>query len=66
MTIASQRFIQQSSLNDERLLEIEGMTHGVHMVYYVAIGVAVAAFIISLTLKKKDQSGTHEQEITMD
>lgn len=61
MTIASQRFIQQSTITDNRLLEIESMTQGVQMVYYVAIGVAVAALIISLTLKKKDQVGAYEQ-----
>ena len=59
MAIVSQRFMQESNLTDATLLEIEGMTQGVHMVYYVAIGFTVVAFIIALTLKKKDQAGAH-------
>lgn len=57
MTIAAQRFIQQSNLTGENTIEIEALTQGVQMVYYTALGAAVVAFIIALTLKKKDQYG---------
>lgn len=62
MTIASQRFISTSPIADENKLLSEGMTAGVHTVYYIAIGVAIISLVISLTFKKKDQYISHGDE----
>jgi DHA2 family lincomycin resistance protein-like MFS transporter len=55
MTMTSQRFIEGAEEGNQSLLEVQGMTEGVHTVYYTALGFAALAFVLALTLKRKDQ-----------
>lgn len=47
--------VSQYVMNHQNASEIEGMTGGVHAVHYVALVFVVISFVISLTLKKRDQ-----------
>ncbi|RAS72586.1 DHA2 family efflux MFS transporter permease subunit [Priestia endophytica] len=55
MIMTSQRFIEGAEGGNQSLLEVQGMTEGVHTVYYTALGFAALAFVLALTLKQKDQ-----------
>jgi DHA2 family lincomycin resistance protein-like MFS transporter len=55
MTMTSQRFIEGAEGGNQSLLEVQGLTEGVHTVYYTALGFAALAFVLALTLKRKDQ-----------
>ncbi|MGG3574314.1 MDR family MFS transporter [Bacillus gobiensis] len=58
MTMTSQHFIEESSEANKMILKIQGMTEGVHSVYYVALVFAVVSFLLALTLKREKQVGT--------
>ncbi len=58
MTMTSQQFIEESSEANEMILKIQGMTKGVHSVYYTALVFAVVSFFLALTLKRERQVGT--------
>lgn len=55
MTVASTNFIRHSKGKNKNTLEIESLTHGVHVSYTVAIVVAIVAFIVALTLSNKSK-----------
>ncbi|MBG9916766.1 multidrug MFS transporter [Bacillus sonorensis] len=55
LTTVSNRFIHQSALTNEKDLQMQGMTAGVHTVYYVAIGFAIVALALSFLIKDKHE-----------
>ncbi|ALC80566.1 MULTISPECIES: MDR family MFS transporter [Bacillus] len=58
MTMTSQHFIEESSEANKMILKIQGMTKGVHSVYYAALVFAVVSFLLALTLKREKQVET--------
>ncbi|QHZ46408.1 MDR family MFS transporter [Bacillus sp. NSP9.1] len=53
LTTVSNRYMEQSSITNKQELQMQGMTSGVHTVYFVAIGFAVVALLISLLVKSE-------------
>lgn len=53
LTTVSNRFIAHSSGGSRQELHMQGMTEGVHMVYFVAIVFAAAALVISFFVKSR-------------
>ncbi|MBU8787286.1 MULTISPECIES: MDR family MFS transporter [Bacillus] len=59
LTTVSNRFIRQSAITNEKDLQMQGMTAGVHTAYFVAIGFAVVALALSFLIKAKNKEVQH-------